>query len=227
MLKEPRIIFSLRRHELRERDAEGNKLVNLTKDAYERCKYYGGLIDLEPYGDARLVAYHSNEPRAIQTVKGVLEGAGITNPESVMNYAAALNEIDFSLNPDYKKELKSIPEYNDRLNFLLQQPDKSGKTETIQEAGWRVIMHLEEVARSLRKQGGHVWIVENATHGPLVEAALIHLIDPGIKDIKYLHGGFREGESFRIDPYGMFSEIYFRGEHYKRFPFDGTECMIG
>jgi broad specificity phosphatase PhoE len=199
-------IISIRRHEIREKDSEGNKLVHLTKEAYKRAKYYGTFIQAD-----NILGYHSKEPRAKQTIQAVLEGAGITKPEEVMYLTHNVNEIDFDLNPEYKKELKKFPEYDDRINFLIQNPDISGKTETMMQSAKRVLKQISEVYGKIKERNG-VFHIEKGTHGPLVEATLIQLVDPTIKDIKYLHGGFREGENLRIELEKGLQKLYFRGE---------------
>ncbi|MFH1289822.1 MAG: histidine phosphatase family protein [Nanoarchaeota archaeon] len=199
-------IFSLRKHERRERDVTGKKLVHLTGEAYERAKFYGSLIEAD-----RVCGYSSRSTRTVETLRGILEGAGIENPEAVMQQTDLLNEIDFRPNPEYRRELDQFLEYDDRINYLLQKPDRTGKIETMQQLGQKVMRHIGQVYREVKGENG-VCYVENVLHGASVEGALILLVDPTLKDIKYLHGGCRDGEGFRLEVEDGDCQVFFKGD---------------
>jgi hypothetical protein len=161
--------------------------------------------------------HHSNSPRAKQTLYGILEGADTPKLffKSPVQQTDSLNEMDFSLNPEFRAEMDKLKEYDDRMNFLLQNQDSRGQLESIVSCGKRVIEHAFTAGIPLIGSDG-LHYIEIVTHGPLVEAALIQLVDPSIKDIKYLHGGFREGENFRAEyEHGPQWIVYFRGESVK------------
>lgn len=194
-----------------------------------------------------VLGYHSDSLRTMETLDGILNGlerdpetnvnseyfSGILNkkpfidarigpPHGNVKRSELLNEIEFDKNPDYQAERKKQPsDYDSQINFLLQHPDDSGKTETMEQSGQRVLRFIDEVCRYNKKirqkfqlfpVESNLYFAEGVTHGPLVEAALIALVDPTIKDIRYLHGGLREGENFRIEIEGQKKKLYFKGE---------------
>ncbi len=222
-----KFVITVRRHEKRQRDSEGNKLEHLTEEGFARARHYGEQI---PRGYCtkdspvlNLLAYHSKETRAKETAESIAAGfndwTGVQDEvlfdrSYKVGLAEALNPYDFSKNPDYEKAMRACGEYDAMMNFLLQNPDPKGQTETMEECGQRIIQWIRQCEGMFEgyRSSGQAVHIENVTHGPVIEAALVQLVEPGLKDIKLLHGGFREGEAFRLEYSGPQSKLYFRGE---------------
>lgn len=188
------ITISLRRHEEREKDSSGKKLIHLTPIGRERAIQYGKDISTEYF-----VGAHSKEVRARETLEEIAKNSR-AKIKAPLEYNPLLNHVDLFANKDFYNELSSIPKYDDRINYWLQNNFKN--VESFEETSGKMIQYLKNVycqAENVLKNGLYNNLYsENVSHGPNVEAAFISLIDPTVRDIRELGGGFDFGKGFKI-----------------------------
>ncbi len=214
-----KIIATFRRHEDRI-TVDGKKTDHITDEAKERCHVYGSWISRR-YSNAdhdvlRLSANHSKAERSKETAYHVLFGH-FHSPcfDQDLSYSPHLDPMNLGANPEYQKEMEAQGDYDAMINFLLKNPDPKNLVQTMEECGQRTLEQIRECLKQQGSSGGQyreLSYIENIGHGPVLEAGLVQLVEPGLKDIRVLHGGLRQGEAFRIEYDGANATLYFRGE---------------
>jgi len=207
------IIFSVRRHEEKDGDA-------LTNWGIQRAIYTGELLGQTI--DPLLVnscGYHSKAQRTRQTLNLLFTGAGLNEEYIQKNISESpLLSLDTSSIP--KEELNEMVKLGDTelVNALL-----ANYPEFMKRTGENVLQHIKNVYSKFKNENGPTrgFYIENVTHCPAVESALIQLVDPSLRDIKYFGGAFNQGENFRIvlkdssQCFGHNAYLDFRGNHVK------------
>ena len=165
-----RTIFSIRRHE----EKDGDELTEQGKaNAVEIGR---NLRDLQK-------VYCSPKNRAIETAAGIVEGFGAERWE----VALLLDELTPEM-PEGIEDRDQIIDYWLENAYLVD-----GQKGNLYIAGENVIRHLVWI-HNAHSNGG---IVEDITHAPNIESALITMVDPRMR-MEDIGGSFDTGEHFTV-----------------------------
>jgi hypothetical protein len=169
-----RTIYSIRRHE----EKDGDKL---TPEGMANAIKTGAGIK-EPLLD---IFHSAGYNRSRQTAEGITIGKyGVIQPQMI-HHSSLLNMLD----PKFPEGI------TDRENILDYWLETSG---VMLQAGANVVAHVARNIIAYDQDG----LVENITHAPNVESALIYLLEKSIDipvlRMKDIGGSFKPGEAFRI-----------------------------
>jgi hypothetical protein len=168
-----RTIYSIRRHE----DKDGD---NLTPEGKDNAVRTGEGIQ-----EVLLDVYHSKSyNRTRQTAEGITKGKFGTVAPKIIHASKLLDMLD----PEFPE---GIEDREELLDYWLKHAN--GQSGKMYEAGANVIKHVLAVMPNYSTEGR----VENITHAPNAESALINLLDPKMR-MKDIGGTFKTGEGFRI-----------------------------
>lgn len=190
-----RLRFIVRRHEIKDGD-------KLTPEGYEKATTIGDFHRLD---DDMLVAlYHSPLERARQTAEGILRGYS-------RNYTGNIDELalQYLRSSELLKELDppnpdNIKDRNSMFDYWFNSHWDTGSGH-MKYSGRRVIDHLADIIYTHRAEDDGA-IIENITHAPNIESAVIQLIGckPGLDEIG---GCLNTGEAFTLNvDYGNLQE---------------------
>jgi len=190
-----RLRFIVRRHEIKDGD-------RLTDEGYENAITIG---DFQRMHDERITAfYHSPLERARQTAEGMLRGYLGEYDEPIDEQASAYLKISDRLKELDPPNPDNIKDRNAMFDYWFRNHWDSGSAQ-MKYSGRKVIDHLADIIYTHRAEEDGS-IIENVTHAPNIESAVIQLIgcNPSLEEIG---GCLNTGEAFSLNvDYGNLKE---------------------
>lgn len=199
-----RITYSIRSHADPKKDpATGKSLDELSEAGIEQAKDIGSKLVIPQNG---IFGYHSPKDRARETLVYMMEAA---SQPPFMAVAPLLDVIGIKdLKPYLVDEQGNKRSMDDVVDLIMRGEYHTPEDELFYDAGHRVLKHVQNTfTRNVTLDDGNEVLIENISHGPVVDAALhlllkakeevtpITLVKDSVKD---LGGSFKAGENFTI-----------------------------
>ncbi|NQU97949.1 histidine phosphatase family protein [Candidatus Woesearchaeota archaeon] len=204
-----RTIVNVRRHSIPDKDPEtGKSLDSLTEEGKQQARDLGASLYKTDSGII-LVGYHSPKERAKETVEYIFDGAGAKDAQVSID-----DRLNMTISPEHIKAALVTPEgekraYSDVVQYLMDNADPTGKT--FAEYGQVIVDQLRDVVNDQNAIQQDKVYIEDISHGPLVEAALLTLLGTAgknVQDIRDIGGGFAPLEGFAVQVDYKESGIY-------------------
>ena len=208
--KTNRLTISVRRHAQPKKDPEtGASLDELSPEGLAQSREIGKQLVVPSEG---IVGYHSPKHRAYQTVAEMIEATGVSPatiyPSGLLDTLGVSKEKLTKYLVDENGEKRS---YDEVVNAVIRGDFYEEGDESFQAAGDRIIQRVKQAvyhhAGKLTKEYGVQKIglerrVENISHGPVVDAGFVKILDMEgrpITDVSEFGGAFKPGEGFVVN----------------------------
>jgi len=193
-----RLNVNVRRHAKPDINPEtGGSLDSLSSEGIESAcnlgkELYSGI------DSTQILGFHSPKQRARETIDYIFANANIEGNHCMDK------RLDMCIPKEHIKKALLTPggekrPYNTVVQWLMDNPDSEGISFT--DYGNVIVSQIQDVVRSFGEPQDEESFIEEISHGPLVEAAYINLLERSgkkIDQIEDMGGGLKPLEGFNL-----------------------------